>query len=73
MKNEKISSICNNCLNFCISSPSLVNHAYAQNDPSILLRIAVQADKQIVNQLDKYMEIKFQIIYKFYMIKVMEL
>ena len=34
-------------------SPSLVNHAYAQNDPSILLRIAVQADKQIVNQLDR--------------------
>ena len=34
-------------------SPSLVNHAYAQNDPSILLRIAIQADKQIVNQLDK--------------------
>ena len=37
-------------------SPSLVNHAYAQNDPSILLRIAVQADKQIVNQLDKKYE-----------------
>jgi len=34
-------------------SPSLVNHAYAQNDPSILLRIAIQADKQIVNQLDR--------------------
>ncbi|MDE0831519.1 MAG: hypothetical protein OSA03_00075 [Nitrosopumilus sp.] len=34
-------------------SPSLVNGAYAQNDPSILLRIAVQADKQIVNQLDR--------------------
>ncbi len=34
-------------------SPSLVNNAYGQNDPSILLRIAVQADKQIVNQLDK--------------------
>jgi len=34
-------------------SPSLVNTAYAQNDPSILLRIAVQADKQIVNQLDR--------------------
>ena len=33
-------------------SPSLVDSAYAQNDPSILLRIAVQADKQIVNQLD---------------------
>ena len=34
-------------------SPSLVNGVYAQNDPSILLPIAVQADKQIVNQLDK--------------------
>jgi len=34
-------------------SPSLVNHAYGQNDPSILLRIAIQADKQIVNQLDR--------------------
>ena len=33
-------------------SPSLVNGVYGQNDPSILLRIAVQADKQIVNQLD---------------------
>ena len=33
-------------------SPSLANSAYAQNDSSILLRIAVQADKQIVNQLD---------------------
>jgi len=33
-------------------SPSLTNHAYAQNDPSILLRIADQADKQIVNQLN---------------------
>mgnify|MGYP006421863429 CR=1 FL=1 len=34
-------------------SPSLVNGVYAQNDPSILLPISVQADKQIVNQLDK--------------------
>ena len=34
-------------------SPSLANQAYEQNDPSILLRIATQADKQIVNQLDK--------------------
>ena len=34
-------------------SPSLVDGAYAQNDPSILLSIAVQADKQIVNQLDR--------------------
>ena len=34
-------------------SPSLNNQVYAQNDPSILLRIAIQADKQIVNQLDR--------------------
>jgi len=34
-------------------SPLLVNQAYGQNDPSILLRIALQADKQIVNQLHK--------------------
>ena len=34
-------------------SPSLVNHAYGQNDPSILLRIAVQADKQIISELDQ--------------------
>jgi len=34
-------------------SPSLVDRAYGQNDPSILLRIAVQADKQILNQLDR--------------------
>ena len=39
-------------------SPSLDNHAYGQIDPSILLRIAVQADKQIVNQLDKKYENK---------------
>ena len=32
------------------TSPSLVTNAYGQNDPSILLRIAVQADKQIINQ-----------------------
>ena len=37
-------------------SPSLTNQAYAQNDPNILLRIAIQADKQIVNQLDKKYE-----------------
>jgi len=41
---------------FGTMSPSLVNHAYGQNDPSILLRIAVQAEKQIVNQLDKKYE-----------------
>ena len=39
-------------------SPSLVNHAYGQNDPSILLRIAVQANNQIVNQLEKKYENK---------------
>ena len=33
-------------------SPSLANSAYGQNDPNILLRIATQADKQIVNQLN---------------------
>ena len=43
---------------FGTMSPSLVNHAYGQNDPSILLRIAIQADKQIVNQLDKKYENK---------------
>ena len=43
---------------FGTMSPSLVNHAYGQNDPSILLRIAVQADKPIVNQLDKKYENK---------------
>ena len=41
---------------FGTMSPSLVNHAYGQNDPSILLRIAIQADKQIVNQLNKNYE-----------------
>ena len=35
-----------------VASTSLVNDAYAQNDPNILLRIATQADKQILNQLD---------------------
>ena len=39
-------------------SPSLVDGAYAQNDPSILLRIAVQADEQIVNQLNGIYENK---------------
>ena len=34
-------------------STSMINPVHAQNDPSILLRIAVQADKQIVNQLDR--------------------
>ena len=41
---------------FGTMSPTLVNHAYGQNDPSILLRIAIQADKQIVNQLNKNYE-----------------
>ena len=36
-----------------IASTSLVNDAYAQNDPSVLLHIATQADKQILNQLDR--------------------
>lgn len=34
-------------------STSLVNEAYAQDNPNILLRIALQADKQILNQLDR--------------------
>lgn len=38
---------------FGTASTSLVGTAYAQNDPYILLRIATQADKQIVNQLDR--------------------
>lgn len=36
-----------------VAFTSLVNDAYAQNDPNILLRIATQADKQILNQLDR--------------------
>ena len=36
-----------------VSSTSLFSDAYAQNDPNILLRIALQADKQILNQLDR--------------------
>ena len=36
-----------------VASTSLVNDAYAQNDPNVLLRIATQADKQILNQLDR--------------------
>ena len=43
---------------FGTMSPSLVNHAYGQNDPSILLQIAIVADKQIVNQLNKNYENK---------------
>ena len=35
------------------ASTSLVGSAYAQNDPSILLRITTQADEQIVNQLER--------------------
>ena len=38
---------------FGTASTSLVNEAYAQDNPDILLRIAIQADKQILNQLDK--------------------
>ena len=41
---------------FGTMSPSLVNHAYGQNDPSILLQIAIVAGKQIVNQLNKNYE-----------------
>ena len=35
------------------ASTSFANNAYAQNDPYILSRIAIQADKQIFNQLDR--------------------
>ncbi len=39
---------------FGTASPSLINNAYAaQNDPNVLLRIATQADKQILNQLER--------------------
>ena len=38
---------------FGTASTSLVNDAYAQNDSNILLRIAVQADKQISKQLER--------------------
>ncbi len=38
---------------FGTASTSLVNEAYAQDNPDILLRIAIQADKQILNQLDR--------------------
>ena len=41
---------------FGTMSPTLVNHAYGQDDPSILLRIAVQANNQIVNQIEKKYE-----------------
>lgn len=36
-----------------VAFTSSANNAYAQNDPSILLHIATQADKQILNQLDR--------------------
>jgi len=38
---------------FGTTSPLLVSDAYAQKDPNILLRIVIQADKQILNQLDR--------------------
>lgn len=38
---------------FGTASTSLVNEAYAQDNPDILLRIATQADNQILNQLDR--------------------
>ncbi len=38
---------------FGTASTSFGNNAYAQNDPSILLRIATQADNQILYQLDR--------------------
>ena len=53
-------------------STSLINPVHAQNDPNILLHIAVQADKQILNQLEKKYGNEILIIYKFYMIKVIQ-
>jgi len=38
---------------FATASTSLVNDAHAQDDSNILLPIAVQADTQILNQLDR--------------------
>ena len=38
---------------FGTTSTSVLGNAYAQDDPSVLLRIAVQADKQILNQLEE--------------------
>ena len=49
---KKVALFAITVLLFGTISPSLVNHAYGQNDPSILLRIAMQADQQIVNQLN---------------------
>jgi len=37
---------------FGTASTSLVSDAYAQNDPNVLLRIAIQADTEILNQLE---------------------
>ena len=37
---------------FGTASTSLVSDAYAQNDPNVLLRIATQADTEILNQLE---------------------
>ena len=50
---KKLALLTITVLIFGTISPSLANQAYAQNDPSILLRIATQADKQIVNQLNE--------------------
>ena len=38
---------------FGTTSTSLVSDAYAQNDPTILLRIATQADTEILKQMDR--------------------
>ena len=40
---------------FGTTSTSFTSNAYAQDDPYVLLRIATQADKQIINQLDRYL------------------
>ena len=50
---KKLALLTITVLIFGTISPSLANQAYAQNDPNILLRIATQADKQILNQLNE--------------------
>ena len=47
---KKLSNYLQSLVLICgTTSPSLANQVYAQNDPSILLHIAIQADKQIIN------------------------
>ena len=51
MKTFALFTIC--VLIFGTTSTSLVSDAYAQNDPTILLRIATQADTEILKQIDR--------------------